>query len=160
MGLSFEEILGSLGRWIDRTSTEISWRWRSRSFSGGSGPLGRLGDSFERFAAWGGDLFRQLGWWLQVRGINTQRFAPGGPMTAKKASRWVVFAVFAIICFFVVPRTWQPPDAAPLTEQEVAALQVLRVPSPSFRGPGGPPTPPAPRNSALKDWLLSALGLR
>ncbi|MCC6427553.1 MAG: hypothetical protein IT435_12115 [Phycisphaerales bacterium] len=86
MGISFEELLGSMGRWLDRVGGEIGWRWRARSMSGGLGS-GRLREYFETASDWLTEKWRALMWWMQVRGINTDRLIPAGPVSWKRIAR-------------------------------------------------------------------------
>ncbi len=159
MGVSFEEILGSVGRWLDRVGSELGWRWRARSVSGGLG-TGPLGEKFRAAGEWISEKATAAGWWLRVRGLDTDRFQPSGPIATKRMIKW---AVAVLILGVAILRIWgssAPPPAEQLNEQEIAALQALHAPVWTGKGSGAAPTPPAARDSALKSWLLRALGMR
>lgn len=156
MGISFEEFLGGLGRWLDRVGSDIAWRWRMRSGGGG------IREWVENAFGWVRERWTRVSWWLAVRGVSSDRLGVSGAEAARKSWKWACAACFVAICLMFMVHSMRPAEPEGYTEAEVAALQTLRVPKTRT----GPPNAGVDhvvvtkQESALKAWLLSALGLR
>lgn len=159
MGLSFEELLGGLGRWLDRTWTDVSWWWRSRGpFSGGSSGWS-VRDHLDRAVEWCREQAGRLNWWLTTRGVSMERARAfgGGSASWKGAWKWALVAVLVAVVFLLGRNAARPEPPAPIQEAEIALLHSLRVPVPKERRVEMPTAKP---ESGLKAWLMNALGLR